>query len=134
MINLRDFFTPRGVRNQEQIISLLQGIDSKQQIIINVTKEVIRIMSKLDDSIKELQDKVSAETTVEQSAIALLNGIPALIADAVTKASAAGATDDQLKALTDLSASIQTSSEGLAAAITANTPAPAPAPESVPGQ
>ena len=84
-------------------------------------------MAALDDAIAKLQADVTAEATVEQSAITLLNGIPKLIADAVSAALAQGATPAQLKALTDLSASIEANTTGLSAAVTANTPAAPPA-------
>ncbi len=80
-------------------------------------------MAALDDAIKSLQTQVAAETTVEQSAITLINGIPALIADAVAKAQAQGVTPEQLQALTDLQSTIASNAANLGAAVTANTPA-----------
>ncbi len=70
---------------------------------------------------KELDDltaEVAAVTTVEQSAIALINGIAAQLA-------AAGTDPAKLSALT---ASLTASSTALAAAIAANTPAAPVAP------
>ena len=73
-----------------------------------------KIMSALDD----LQAAVTAEDTVIDSAITLINGIPALIA-------AAGTDPAKLAALqTD----ITTKSQALAAAVAANTPAAPPTP------
>lgn len=83
---------------------------------------------KLDDDIKALQDTVTAEETVEDSAIALMTGIPTLIAKAVADALAAGATDTQLKAITDLGTAITNKTTALAGAITAGTPAAPPVP------
>ena len=71
------------------------------------------IMAAIDD----LQAAVAAEDTVIDSAIALINGIPALIA-------AAGTDPAKLAAL---QADITAKSGALAAAVAANTPA-APAP------
>jgi len=82
----------------------------------------------LDAQIANLTADVAAETTVEQSAITLINGIPTLIANAVAAAQAAGATPAELAALTALGTSITNSRAGLAAAVTANTPAPAAPP------
>lgn len=79
-------------------------------------------MTALDTAIQKLQADVTAEATVEQSAITLLNGIPKLISDAAAAALAQGATPAQLKALTDLSASIEANTTALGAAVTANTP------------
>jgi hypothetical protein len=67
------------------------------------------IMAAIDD----LQAAVAAEDTVIDSAIALINGIPALIA-------AAGTDPAKLAAL---QADITAKSRALAAAVAANTPA-----------
>ena len=78
-------------------------------------------MAALDD----LAAAVAKEDTVIDSAIALINGIPALIA-------AAGVDPAKLAAL---QADISAKSDALAAAVTANTPAapaPAPAPAAAP--
>lgn len=69
-------------------------------------------MSAIDD----LQAAVAAEDTVIDSAITLIQGIPALIAAAGT---------DQTK-LAALQADITAKSTALAAAVAANTPAAAP--------
>ena len=76
----------------------------------------------LDDSIKDLTNKVSAETTVDASAVAALTGIAKLLADALAAAAAAGATPVQLQSLTDLSTTMTANRDALAAAVTANTP------------
>ena len=75
----------------------------------------------LDDSIKDLTGKVAAETSVDASAVAALNGIAQLLKDALAAAAAAGATPVQLQALTDLSTTMTTNRDALAAAVTANT-------------
>jgi hypothetical protein len=85
-------------------------------------------MAELDDKIAALQADVAEESTVEQSAVKLINGIPALIAEAVAKAQAAGATPTQLQALTDLGTTLTTNATTLGAAVTANTLAAPPAP------
>jgi len=77
----------------------------------------------LDDQITALTNDVTQETTVEQSAITLINGIPALIASAVATAQAAGATPAQLQAITDLGTKITANSAALSTAVTAGTPA-----------
>ena len=85
-------------------------------------------MAALDDQIAVLTADVTAEDTVIDSAVTLLNGIPALIKDAVDKALAAGATPAQLQSLTDLGTTMTAKSQALAAAVTANTPAAVPPP------
>lgn len=77
----------------------------------------------LDDKIAALTATVAAEETVEDSAIALINGFSAELAAAVAAASAAGATPYQLTALQSLNDSVAAKSASLAAAVTANTPA-----------
>lgn len=89
-----------------------------------LTKLEERLMQ-VDDEIAALVADVTAGTTVSQSAITLLNGIPALITTAVAAAVAAGATPAQLQALTDLNTGITSNNAALAAAVTANTPAAA---------
>jgi hypothetical protein len=82
-----------------------------QNILIISTLEAI--MAAIDD----LQAAVAAEDTVIDSAVTLLNGIPALIA-------AAGV--DPAK-LTALQADITSRTATLAAAVLVGTPTPAPA-------
>lgn len=77
-----------------------------------VLEKMESIMSAIDD----LQAAVSKEDTVIDSAIALINGIPALIA-------AAGTDPAKLAAL---QSDITAKSTALAAAVTANTPAATP--------
>lgn len=71
---------------------------------------------------------VTAADTVIDSATALVNSIPTLIQDAVTKALAGGATAAQLAPFTDLISQVQAKSAALSAAVVANTPAAPPAP------
>ena len=81
-------------------------------------------MSALTDAVTALQDEVTQETTVEQSAVTLLQGIPALIQAALTQAGVDDATaTTAVQAVTD---AINTSSQSLAAAVAANAPTPPP--------
>ena len=100
-----------------------EKLDRILATITQFRQEIKQLMAALDDKIAALQADVTAEQTVEQSAITLIQGIPALIADAVAKAQAAGATDAQLQALTDLGTSITNNAAALGAAVTAGTPA-----------
>ena len=76
------------------------------------------IMSALD----ELTAQVAANTTVEQSAVTLIEGLAAKLAEAGTDPAKLAALQDSLKA----------SSAALSAAILANTPAAPPAPPAPP--
>lgn len=63
-------------------------------------------------------------TTVEDSAIAFINGVPGMIAAAVAAALENGATAEQLQPVADLGTALQAKSDALQAALTANTPTP----------
>ena len=104
-INLYHHFVP-----DTQVQSALDALSKKLDLIItNGQKLESRIMAAIDD----LQAAVAAEDTVIDSAVALIQGIPALIA-------AAGVDPAKLAALqTDIAAHATT----LAAAVAANTPA-----------
>jgi hypothetical protein len=99
----------------------MDRIDRLDRLEILIER-LIEKMATLATAITNLQTAVTADTTVEQSAITLLNGIPALITAAVNQALANGATSAQLTALTTLATTIQQNSTNLAAAVTANTP------------
>ncbi len=99
------------LKPDHEVLRRLDAIENKVDLILDKQE---MIMSALDD----LQAAVAAEDTVIDSAIKLIDGIPALIA-------AAGVDPAKLAALqTD----ITTKSAALAAAVTANTPAAAPQP------
>lgn len=80
-------------------------------------------MAALDDKITALQAEVANNTTVEKSALVLIQGFAARLDAAVAAAQAAGASPAQLQSLTDLSTSLKSNDDELAAAVTANTPA-----------
>jgi hypothetical protein len=109
-----------------QIGALTIAVNAMQAQLRVLTTQGATLMSTanlLDQQITALQTAVQNETSVEQSAITLINGIPKLIADAVAKAQAAGATPAELSALTALQSQIASNGTALAAAVTANTPA-----------
>lgn len=92
-----------------------------KQILETVARIEVK-MAALDDALTALTAKVTAEDTEIDSAIVLINGIPKLIADAVSAALAQGATPAQLKSITDLATTIQGKSDALASALVTNTP------------
>jgi chromosome segregation ATPase len=100
----------------------LTRIERKIDLLTTTLNQESKQMAKLDDDIAALQAEVAQETSVTESAIALLDGIPKMIADAVAAAQAAGATPEQLAAIEALSTSLQTQTTNLAAAVAANTP------------
>ena len=74
-------------------------------------------------AVADLTAAVAAETTVDQSVVTFLNGIPALIAAAVAQVQ----SGVDPTAVETLVASLSASTSALSAALVANTPA-APAP------
>lgn len=85
-------------------------------------------MAKLDDEITALTSEVTNNTSVENSAIKVIQGISAQIAAAVAAATAAGATTAQLASLTSLQTTLAANDTALAAAVAANTTPPPPGP------
>ena len=67
-------------------------------------------------------------TTVMDSAIVFVNGVPKAIQAAVDAAIANGATAAQLQPVADLGTALQAKSDALVAALAANTPQPPPTP------
>jgi hypothetical protein len=110
----------------QKILSALKRIEDRLETIdrrqaAQFQKEE-KLMAKLQDAIDALTLQVTNETTVEQSAITLINEIPVLIAAAVAQAQLQGATSAQLTALTNLATTIQNNAANLATAVAANTP------------
>ncbi len=86
--------------------------------IIRLLTQLVGKENEMGEALNALVAQVEAQTTVELSAIALIQGL----ADELKKAG----TDPV--AIADLTAKLKNSADALAAAITANTPAAPPAP------
>src|SRR4051812_34125384 len=92
-------------------------------VIVTFGREVLytllqgRTMSQLDDKIAELTATVAAHETVDDSATALVNGFAQRLADAIAAATSAGASDAQLKAISDLNDALKAHADTLAAAV-----------------
>jgi len=93
------------------LVDALRSIDAR---LANLETQGLKTMSALDD----LTTQVAANTSAEQSAITLINGLAAQIAANATDPAKIAALASQLK----------TSADALGAAIVANTPAAPPAP------
>lgn len=113
---------PQPTRTLDDVFLALARIEGLLNHLTTLTTKGNSLMSQLDTDLAALQLAVTNDTAVEQSAITLLNGIPALIKAAVATALAAGATSQQLTAITNLSAVLGANATALAAAVTANTP------------
>jgi hypothetical protein len=70
-------------------------------------------MAPMDDAIKTMTDQVTADTTVEASAITLLNNLSGLLLQFANSPAK----------ITDLANQLKSNSDALATAVTANTPA-----------
>lgn len=79
-------------------------------------------MSELSDDIANLTATSDKLTVAVQAANARLAAVPQQIADAVAQALAAGATADQLKAITDVTAAVQADVDALAPPVAAAAP------------
>jgi hypothetical protein len=94
-----------------------RNVDRKLDEILGILRSVHNQGAHMSAEMDALEAQVTQMTTVEKSAVALINGLAAQIA-------AAGTDPAKLRALT---ASLQADAADLSAAITANTPA-APTP------
>lgn len=108
-----------GQQTQQTLAAILAGV---QQLLTGQAQEA-KTMSAIDDQITALTADVAEETTVNQSAVTLINGFAAQLAAAIAAAQAAGATPAELASLTALGTSISANTTALTAALTANTPA-----------
>jgi hypothetical protein len=91
------------------------------QDLEELEKHIMVIEQTLQAQITDLTAEVTNETTVEKSALTLIQSIPTLIANAIANATAAGATPTQLQAISDLQATLAANDNELAAAVVANT-------------
>jgi hypothetical protein len=78
-------------------------------------------MNALDQALTNLANQAKVNTDAEDSATIVLNKVPQMIADAVAKALAAGATAAQLQAISDLGTALAAHAAPLASAVAANT-------------
>lgn len=77
----------------------------------------------MNPDLQALLDETTDVESVLDSATTFITGVPALIDAAVQKAVGNGATEEQLKPLSQLSADLKTKADAVKAAIAANTPA-----------
>lgn len=108
----------------EQIFHQLLHVETR---LIRQEERFNQKMAALDDALLTLTTAVQADTDAENAALTFIAGIPDLIKAAVTEALAAGATPEQLKAVTDAATTVSTNAAAIKAAILANTPSGPPA-------
>ena len=88
-----------------------------------IRKDLHAMSTTMQTAIDSLSAQVAAETTVNASAVALINGFSPRLQAALDAAANAGASATQLQALNDLAASIETNTAVLSTAVVQNTPA-----------
>lgn len=98
-------------------------VSAKLDRILLALQTQEKTMAAIDDKITALQAEVARQTTVDASALTLIQGFGAQLAAAVAAAQANGATPAQLQELTDLQSAIAANDSGLATGVAANTPA-----------
>ena len=72
-------------------------------------------------NLTRLIDEVTETEGVIDSAVAFINGVPALISAAIAQALANGATEQELAPLQTLAADLDAKSQALAVAVAANS-------------
>lgn len=121
-INLRLHLEPITIN----VVHTVTADDVLKSMFQSLIEGFAKMSTTVQEAIDALTADVTQETTVNQSAITLIQGFPALIAAAIAAAQAAGATPAQLAAFDTLNATIASNATALAAAVTAGTPVPAP--------
>lgn len=106
---------------QSSVLNQLGTIQNSQQKILGLLNTLITEGKTIMADLTALTAQVAQNTTVEQSAVTLIQGLAAQIAAAGTDPVALAALVSQLNS----------SATALAAAVTANTPAPSPSPAPV---
>lgn len=71
--------------------------------------------------IDQVIQQMTNATTIEDGAIAFINGVPGMIQEAVAKAIENGATAEQLQPVSDIGAQLEAKSNALQEALNANT-------------
>jgi len=98
-------------------------LDQVLALLLAIRTEIQTMSGTMDAAIADLTAKVNAQTEVDSAALTLIQGIPAMIQTAVDAAIAAGATQSQVAAITELGTRLAGASQPLADAVVANTPA-----------
>jgi hypothetical protein len=71
--------------------------------------------------VQKVIDEMTAAETIEDGAIAFINGVPQMIADAVAKAIENGATAEELQPVSDVGTELENKSNALKDALAAGT-------------
>jgi len=114
-----------GYFTNNELAALLQQVLANQARILANQAQGAKVMSQISDAVAAAQAEVANNTTVQGSAVTLLQQLLALYTAAVANAADDAAAVAAVKALT---AQLQQNDQALAAAVVANTPAPSAPP------
>jgi hypothetical protein len=117
-------------RIEHALSALSASVTNLTQLVRTDLSQELQMANVLDSitaQVTALSTEVAAETTVNQSAITLLNGLSTQIAALAANAADPAQVAQVASQLTALASSIHTNAADLAAAVTANTPAAPPA-------
>jgi len=103
--------------------ALLHTIARQQAHILKRLHTIMDNTAQTNAEIADLRDDVSQESTVIASAVTLMSGLSDKLAAALAAAQNAGATPEQLQALTEVHQALVANRAQLAQAVAANTPA-----------
>lgn len=122
---LRRYVHSFGAHAPSRDADVLAAIQHTQHQIL----ERLQAMSDaFDTELSALRSDVAAQSSVIASATTAFQGLAAQIAAAEAAAKNAGATPDQIAAVTAVRTGLEANTAALAAAIPANTPAQSPTP------
>ena len=129
--------TPLGVILSRMQVNVTLSVDLDQiatvlQFLSGKFNSLEKLMAALDDAISALQAEVAKQTTVDASAVTLIQGLATQLAAALAAAANAGATTAQLSALTALQTALANNDTSLGASVSANTAPVAPVPPTPP--
>lgn len=113
-----------GAVNLGSLVGDMLGIAAQLAETLTTLDRIERTLDKMKIDLTGIEQEVTDLTTVQESAIALLNGLSGKIAE--ISAELADNPVAQAK-LNELTTAMDTSSNALAAAVAANTPAAPPA-------
>jgi len=102
------------------ILGELQKLNVSFAALLPLIKELTNKMTAIDDALTQLESDVTNLTTVEQSAVALLNGLTTQIQTIIA---AGGDPAKTLASIQDVVTKVESDTTDLAKAVAANTPA-----------
>src|ERR1017187_4368933 len=101
------------IHQLEEIQSMFRCIMEQLEKQQKQLDRIIMLETTLNAQIADLTNEVTNQTTVNQSALTLIQGFAAQLASAIASAGSAGATTAQLQALSDLQTKIASNDTSL---------------------